>query len=81
MNTTRLEPPAVSQAFTQVHATPLNSPDYPGVLQNAVRTAVRGEPVHIWLYSYPRILATGAKVTGLPYDLVQQRFEGVRVSG
>lgn len=81
MNTTRLEPAAVSQAFTRVHATPLSSPDYPGVLQNAVRTAVNSEPVHIWLYSYPRILATSAKVTGLPYDLVQQRFEGVRVSG
>jgi ABC-type transport system substrate-binding protein len=81
MNTTRLEPPAVSQAFTEVHATPLDAPNYATVLQKAVRTAVAQEQVHIFLYSYPRLLATSPKVTGLPYDLVQQRFEGVRVAG
>jgi ABC-type transport system substrate-binding protein len=81
MNTTRLEPSAVSQGFTQVHATPLTDPSYPSVLQNAVSQAVNQESVHIWLYSYPRLLATSPKVTGLPFDLVQQRFEGVRVSG
>jgi peptide/nickel transport system substrate-binding protein len=81
MNTTRLQPTAVKQAFTQVHATPLTSPDYPAVLQNAVSTAIAQEPVHIWLYSFPRILAASSTLTGLPDDLVQQRFEGVRVSG
>jgi peptide/nickel transport system substrate-binding protein len=81
MNTTKVEPAAVSTAFEQVHAVPLTSPGYPGALQAAVTTATEQEPVHIYLYSYPRILATSPKVTGLPFDLVQQRFEGVRVSG
>jgi peptide/nickel transport system substrate-binding protein len=81
MNTTGTEPPSVAQAFAQVHATPLTAPNYSSVLRNAVATAVTQDPVHIYLYSYPRLLATSPNVTGLPNDLVQQRFEGVRVSG
>jgi peptide/nickel transport system substrate-binding protein len=81
MNTTKREPVSVSTAFARVHAVPLDSPDYPGALRDAVTTATEQETVHIYLYSYPRILATSPKVTGLPFDLVQQRFEGVRVSG
>ncbi|MCU1657945.1 MAG: hypothetical protein JWO57_2601, partial [Pseudonocardiales bacterium] len=51
-------------------------------LQSVVAKAVQ-QPLspHIWLYAYPRLLATSSKVTGLPYNLVAQRFEGVRVSG
>jgi peptide/nickel transport system substrate-binding protein len=81
MNTTKLEPQPVSAAFARVHAVPLDSPEYPGALRAAVTTATQQELVHVYLYSYPRILATSPKVTGLPFDLVQQRFEGVRVSG
>ena len=36
------------------------------------------DPIHIWLYTNPRIFAYSDKVTGIPYDLVQQRWEGVR---
>jgi peptide/nickel transport system substrate-binding protein len=72
--------PAVSQALSQILTVPLNSPSYASALQNTVVTAVEDDPIHIWLYTNPRILAYSSTVTGIPYDLVQQRWEGVRVA-
>jgi peptide/nickel transport system substrate-binding protein len=72
---------AVSQALSQVLTIPLDSPGYPSALQNAVTTAVQNDPIHIWLYTNPRIFAYSSTVTGIPFDLVQQRWEGVRVAG
>ena len=72
---------AVSQALSQVLTVPLDSPGYPSALQNAVATAVQDDPIHIWLYTNPRIFAYSPTVTGIPFDLVQQRWEGVRVAG
>jgi peptide/nickel transport system substrate-binding protein len=74
-------PAPVSSALAKALTVPLDSPDYPGALQNAVETAVQQEPIHIWLYTNPRIFAYSSSVTGIPYDLVQQRWEGVRVAG
>ena len=71
--------PTVTQALNQALAVPLSSAKYPTALQHAVNTAVRSDPIHIWLYTNPRIFAYSPKVTGIPYDLVQQRWEGVRV--
>ena len=71
----------VSSALSKALTVPLDSRSYPATLQNAVETAVQQEPIHIWLYTNPRILAYSTKVTGIPYDLVQQRWEGVRVAG
>ena len=59
----------------------VESPDYPSALQNAVVTAVQNDPIHIWLYTNPRIFAYSPTVTGIPSDLVQQRWEGVQVAG
>ena len=72
---------AVSQALSQILTVPLDSPSYPSALQNAVATAVQDDPIHIWLYTNPRIFAYSPTVTGIPFDLVQQRWEGVRVAG
>ena len=72
-------PAAVSSALANALTVPLNSPDYPAALQNAVVTSVQDDPIHIWLYTNPRILAYSPTVTGIPLDLVQQRWEGVRV--
>jgi peptide/nickel transport system substrate-binding protein len=72
---------AVSQALAQALTVPLDSPGYPGALQNAVATAVQDDPIHIWLYTNPRIFAYSSTVSGIPFDLVQQRWEGVRVAG
>jgi peptide/nickel transport system substrate-binding protein len=74
-------PPAVSSALSKALTVPLESPDYPAALQNAVETAVQQEPIHIWLYTNPRIFAYSPAVSGIPSDLVQQRWEGVAVSG
>jgi peptide/nickel transport system substrate-binding protein len=73
-------PAAVTTALSNVLTVPLSSPDYPTALQNAVSTAVQDEPTHIWLYTNPRIFAYSPSVTGIPSDLVQQRWEGVRVA-
>src|SRR5580693_4508807 len=72
---------AVSQALSQILTVPLDAPGYPSALQNAVATAVQDDPIPIWLYTNPRIFAYSPSVTGIPYDLVQQRWEGVRVAG
>jgi ABC-type transport system substrate-binding protein len=74
------EPVAVAAAFDKVYGIPLNSPKYPAALQSAVKTAVTDDPIHLWLYYSPRIFAYSPKVTGIPSDLVQQRWEGVQVS-
>ena len=71
--------PTVTQALNQALTVPLSSAKYPIALQHAVSTAVLNDPIHIWLYTNPRIFAYSPKVTGIPYDLVQQRWEGVRV--
>jgi peptide/nickel transport system substrate-binding protein len=72
--------PAVSQALSQILTVPLGSPSYPSALQNTVATAVQGDPIHIWLDTSPRIFAYSSTVTSIPSDLVQQRWEGVRVA-
>jgi peptide/nickel transport system substrate-binding protein len=72
-------PATVAAALAKALTVPLDSPDYPSTLQGAVETAVQDEPTHIWLYTNPRIFAYSPSVTGIPSDLVQQRWEGVRV--
>ena len=74
-------PTAVSSALSGALTVPLDSPSYPAALQNAVETAVQQEPIHIWLYTNPRIFAYSPTVSGIPSDLVQQRWEGVTVGG
>jgi peptide/nickel transport system substrate-binding protein len=73
-------PAAVSSALSKALTVPLESPGYPAALQDAVTTSVRDEPIHLWLYTEPRIFAYSSSVSGIPSDLVQQRWEGVTVS-
>jgi peptide/nickel transport system substrate-binding protein len=77
---TSTTPPAVAKELASILTVPLDSSGYPAALQNLVHTAVLDEPIHIWLYTNPRIFAYSPKVTGIPFDLVQQRWEGVRVA-
>ncbi len=74
-------PAAVTKALESALTVSLDSPAYPATLQNAVTSAVLNDPIHIWLYTNPRILAYSTTVSGIPADLVQQRWEGVRVAG
>jgi peptide/nickel transport system substrate-binding protein len=76
---TQTQSAAVTSALARALTVSLTSPSYPSTLQNAVSTAVLDDPIHIWLYTNPRIFAYNPKVTGIPADLVQQRWEGVRV--
>jgi peptide/nickel transport system substrate-binding protein len=73
-------PAAVNSALAKALTVPLDSPGYPAALQSAVETSVQQEPIHIWLYTNPRIFAYSSSVSGIPSDLVQQRWEGVTVS-
>jgi ABC-type transport system substrate-binding protein len=74
-------PTAAASALSKALTVPLDSPSYPAALQSAVTTAVQQEPIHIWLYTNPRIFAYSPTVSGIPSNLVQQRWEGVTVSG
>jgi ABC-type transport system substrate-binding protein len=74
-------PSAVTSALSKALTVPLDSAQYPAALQSAVSTAVQNEPIHIWLYTQPRIFAYSGSVSNIPSDLVQQRWEGVTVGG
>jgi ABC-type transport system substrate-binding protein len=81
MNATAAQPSDVGTLFNQVRGVSLDSPSYQKTLQAAVDAAVKSPTSpHIWLYAYPRLLATSKKVTGLQSDLVVQRFEGTQVA-
>ncbi|MDX6201658.1 MAG: peptide/nickel transport system substrate-binding protein, partial [Frankiales bacterium] len=81
MNATAAQPSDVGALFNQVRGVSLDSPSYAKTLQAAVDAAVKSPTSpHIWLYAYPRLLATSKKVTGLQSDLVVQRFEGTQVT-
>ena len=81
MNATAAQPSDVGALFDKVRGVPLDSPTYAATLQSAVAAAVKSPTSpHIWLYAYPRLLATSKKVTGLQSDLVVQRFEGTQVA-
>ena len=73
-------PAAVSKALASILTVPLNAASYPAELRKTVHAAVLGEPIHVWLYTNPRIFAYSPKVSGIPFDLVQQRWEGVKVA-
>ncbi|MEE4543880.1 ABC transporter substrate-binding protein [Streptomyces sp. V4-01] len=79
MNPGRKAPADLQAAVAKVSATPLDSPDYPKVLQAATGLAVRTMP-NVFLYTVPRILARSRGVSALPADVVVQRFEGVTVA-
>ncbi|MBA4863456.1 ABC transporter substrate-binding protein [Streptomyces sp. PSKA54] len=79
MNPGRTTSPELEKALDVVRRTPLESPEYPEVLQKATGIAVRTMP-NVFLYTVPRILARNPKVSEIPAYTVVQRFEGVTVS-
>jgi ABC-type transport system substrate-binding protein len=78
---TATESSAIADGFEKALSVPLTSPSYGPTLRSAVDTAVTNAGTHIWLYTTPRIFAINKDVTGIPDDLVQQRWEGVKVGG
>ncbi|MER5182492.1 ABC transporter substrate-binding protein [Streptomyces sp. NPDC002896] len=79
MNPGRTTSPELEKALDVVRHTPLESSEYPKVLQKATGIAVRTMP-NVFLYTVPRILARNPKVSEIPAYTVVQRFEGVTVS-
>ncbi|WP_353946108.1 ABC transporter substrate-binding protein [Streptomyces sp. HUAS MG91] len=78
MNPGRTTSPALEKALDVVRRTPLDSADYPEVLQKATGIAVRDMP-NVFLYTVPRILARNPEVSEIPSYTVVQRFDGVTV--
>lgn len=78
LNPGRGTSPELQAAVDKISSTPLDSPDYPAVVQAATALAVQQEP-NVFLYTVPRILAHSSSVSDLPADTVVQRFEGVTV--
>jgi peptide/nickel transport system substrate-binding protein len=79
MNTSRSSSPEFLAALAQVQKTPLDSPDYAAVLQNAVKIGVL-QASSFSLYSTPRIDVRSPKVSALPHFLSQFRWENVTVT-
>ena len=67
-------------ALDAVRATPIDSPDYPSVLREAVKVGVTQSPTN-YLYSSPWIFATSDRVGELNLLPSQVRWEGVTVEG
>lgn len=79
MNTSRKASPEFLAALQKVRETPLDSPDYKTVLQEAVKIGVL-QASSFSLYSTPRIDVRNPKVSALPHYLTQFRWEGVTVA-
>jgi peptide/nickel transport system substrate-binding protein len=79
LNPGRNTSPELLAAVNQITTTPLDSPDYPAVVQAATALAVKEEP-NVFLYTEPRILARAKSVSEIPAYTVVQRFEGVSVT-
>lgn len=79
MNLGRNSPPDLQAAIDAVRAVPLDSPEYPGLLQDAVETAVTQMP-NTFLFTWPRIYVHGDGVQGFTHQIGTVRFEGVRVA-
>ena len=79
LNPGRNAPADLLAAVDKINKTPLNSPDYPTVVQAATEIAVKEMP-NVFLYTEPRILALAKGVSQIPEYTVVQRFEGVTVS-
>lgn len=69
----------LAAAVGKINTTPLDSPDYPAVLQAATQIAVKDMP-NVFLYTTPRILARAKGVSQIPAYPVVQRFEGVTIT-
>jgi len=79
LNPGRNAPADLLAAVNQISEVPLDSPDYPTVLQKATELAVKEMP-NVFLYTEPRILARSSNVSAIPAYTVVQRFEGVTVT-
>jgi peptide/nickel transport system substrate-binding protein len=79
MNPSRQVNPELQTAIQKVAETPLDSPDYPTLLQAATATAVKTMP-NTFLYTIPRVIARSKSVSELPTSRFLVNWKGVSVS-
>lgn len=80
MNLGRQTPQELTDAIDAARATPIDAPEYAQRIRHAVELGVKLQP-NTFLFSWPRILAHPAKVTGIRHWLDVQRWEDVKVQG
>ncbi len=78
MNPGRNYDPSVKAAIEKVVATPLDDPDYPALLQEAVKVAIDTMP-NTFLYTVPRVIVRNKSVSALPEGLALVEWNGVTV--
>jgi peptide/nickel transport system substrate-binding protein len=78
MNLGRQTPQELTDAIDAARATPTDAPEYAQRIQHAVEIGVKQQP-NTFLFSWPRILAHPANITGIRHWLDVQRWEDVKV--
>ena len=73
-------PRAVTAALNDVESVPADVAQIPDRAAERGGYGVVDEPIHIWLYTDPASSPTAPRSAAYPFDLVQQRWEGVRVA-
>lgn len=81
MNISEQESPNLQAALDRARQTPLDSPDYPSVIQEATTIAVSEKAPHAFLVNWVRPYAINPNVEGFDPYVHTQRFEGVSFSG
>ncbi|CUR60785.1 putative peptide ABC transporter substrate-binding protein [metagenome] len=79
MNPSRQSSPELQAALAKVIETPLDDPEYAGLLQAATALAVKTYP-NTFLYTVPRVIARAKSVSELPTGRTLVRWDGVTVS-
>ncbi|WP_037915300.1 ABC transporter substrate-binding protein [Actinacidiphila yeochonensis] len=74
------EPAGFEAAVAKVRRTPLDSPDYPAVLQAATRTGLRSRAL-VFTYSSPNLYAQSPSISALPKNPGHIDWTGVTITG
>ncbi|GAA4799941.1 ABC transporter substrate-binding protein [Streptomyces ziwulingensis] len=74
------QPAGFEAAVAKVRRTPLDSPDYPEVLQAATRAGLESRAL-VFTYSQPNLIAKSKAVSGLPKNPAHLNWTGVTIGG
>ncbi|MGW7610191.1 ABC transporter substrate-binding protein [Streptomyces sp. NPDC054766] len=74
------EPTGFEAAIAKVRQTPLDSPDYPKVLQAATRAGLKSKAL-VFTYSSPNLIAKSKSISALPKNPAHIDWTGVTIDG
>ncbi|SFK65198.1 peptide/nickel transport system substrate-binding protein [Amycolatopsis sacchari] len=77
---TPYEPAGFEDAVAKVRQTPLDSPDYPSVLQAATRVGLQSKAL-VFTYSSPNLFAKSTAISALPRNPAHLDWTGVTIGG